>query len=283
MLLGSYPLMKYLASGFMAILLASTFSSPASAVTIDVTTWLAPNAFGSPSYNPAVANAITGLHDGLSSYGDPSLPTHFQSVTNVRSDQVVVTGFPSWMGQADPASVFGAAYANELGNRMHFGARIDGEGSQISISQLAFSATSTDPYNALAFAFGLGAFTYNLGYQGVLKGGDGVLWTNDDTFITGGVNTQLADGLVMRGPGNSFAAYCPGCTVEQQQAAILDVARYPGTDFQFTGNYTLGGASGSGTFNIAPVPEPATWALMLLGFGGAGAMLRRRKQVMSLA
>ncbi|MEK7549453.1 MAG: PEPxxWA-CTERM sorting domain-containing protein [Patescibacteria group bacterium] len=33
----------------------------------------------------------------------------------------------------------------------------------------------------------------------------------------------------------------------------------------------------------AAVPEPATWALMLLGFGGAGAMLRRRKQVTSLA
>ena len=28
---------------------------------------------------------------------------------------------------------------------------------------------------------------------------------------------------------------------------------------------------------IAPVPEPATWALMILGFGAAGAMLRRRQ------
>jgi hypothetical protein len=28
---------------------------------------------------------------------------------------------------------------------------------------------------------------------------------------------------------------------------------------------------------LAPVPEPATWAMMLIGFGLAGAMLRRRK------
>jgi hypothetical protein len=29
----------------------------------------------------------------------------------------------------------------------------------------------------------------------------------------------------------------------------------------------------------APVPEPATWALMIMGFGTAGAMLRRRRLV----
>lgn len=31
------------------------------------------------------------------------------------------------------------------------------------------------------------------------------------------------------------------------------------------------------------VPEPATWALMLLGFGSAGAMLRRRRSAMPAA
>lgn len=35
--------------------------------------------------------------------------------------------------------------------------------------------------------------------------------------------------------------------------------------------------SGTGTFSRAVVPEPGTWALMILGFGGAGAMLRRRR------
>jgi len=31
----------------------------------------------------------------------------------------------------------------------------------------------------------------------------------------------------------------------------------------------------------APVPEPASWALMILGFGGAGAVLRRRRPAMA--
>jgi hypothetical protein len=32
-----------------------------------------------------------------------------------------------------------------------------------------------------------------------------------------------------------------------------------------------------------PVPEPGTWALMIVGFGGAGAMLRRRRGVLAAA
>jgi len=35
--------------------------------------------------------------------------------------------------------------------------------------------------------------------------------------------------------------------------------------------------------SAATVPEPATWALMIAGFGGAGAMLRRRRTTADLA
>ena len=43
---------------------------------------------------------------------------------------------------------------------------------------------------------------------------------------------------------------------------------------------TLTGANGaySGTLNVSnAVPEPATWAMMLLGFGGMGFVMRRRR------
>jgi hypothetical protein len=39
----------------------------------------------------------------------------------------------------------------------------------------------------------------------------------------------------------------------------------------------------SDNFAAGVVPEPATWALMLSGFGGAGAMLRRRRTASALA
>ncbi|WP_296597607.1 PEPxxWA-CTERM sorting domain-containing protein [Phenylobacterium sp.] len=42
------------------------------------------------------------------------------------------------------------------------------------------------------------------------------------------------------------------------------------------GNYSNDSIGVDFTLEGGGVPEPATWALMILGFGGAGAMLRRR-------
>ena len=40
---------------------------------------------------------------------------------------------------------------------------------------------------------------------------------------------------------------------------------------------TSGNGSYSGVINVAAVPEPGTWAMMLLGFGAAGYAMRRRR------
>ena len=41
--------------------------------------------------------------------------------------------------------------------------------------------------------------------------------------------------------------------------------------------------SGAGTTQATDVPEPATWAMMLVGFGALGAVLRRRRGLTALA
>lgn len=257
-------------TGFLsaATLLLGMVTS-AGAITIDVTPWVAPNAYGSPSYDAAVANAVYALYHNLNSYGAAG-PEQFNAQSNVTASEVIVTGFNSWRGVAAP----GAPYQFELGNRMHFGLLINGQGSQFSISQLSFATTSSDPLNGLAWNWDLGSYQYGAGYQGILKGQDGLLFTGDDIFITNGSNTQLVDGLVGRGSGNSYDAYCPGCTVAQQQAAIDAAAAGPG--YTFTGVYTLGEVTGDDTFHISAVPETSTWVMMILGFAGMGVMAQRR-------
>jgi hypothetical protein len=50
--------------------------------------------------------------------------------------------------------------------------------------------------------------------------------------------------------------------------------------FLYTFNAGSGGGtvSGNASFLQSAVPEPATWALMLIGFGGIGVAMRRRRK-----
>ncbi len=208
-----------------ALLFGIALAPSAGAASIEVVPWLAPNAFGSPSFPTAQSNAVQAMYLGVSSFGTPGTPGYFQARSNVTTAEAVVTGFNSWLGKADPGTVFGSAFANELGNRMTFALRVDGGGTQFSISQMSFSMVSTDnPYNALNYSYAAGAYNYSAGFEGVLAGADGILWTADDTFVTSGSNAQLVDGLVGRGTGNSFAAYCTSCSLADQQTQIDNTA-----------------------------------------------------------
>ncbi len=57
--------------------------------------------------------------------------------------------------------------------------------------------------------------------------------------------------------------------------------------YSWTQKYTITATSGVGGRSASPtalstaVPEPGTWALMIMGFGGAGALLRSRRKVLA--
>lgn len=58
--------------------------------------------------------------------------------------------------------------------------------------------------------------------------------------------------------------------------------------YSVTARYTITAPTQSSTgslatISIAAVPEPGTWALMIMGFGGAGAMIRSRRKAMVAA
>jgi len=260
--------------GLLALLAVSAYGD---GLVISVYTSVAPNAYGSPSYSAYVSNAIYALENGLSSYGSPNDPSYYSQQTSIGPSQMIVTGFPSWDGQADPGTVFGAAYAGELGNRPLFGVVINAGTvlPSISISELSFSATSNDPGGLLNFGFAQGSYNYSSDYVGVIFGTGG----NPNTYITSGPNTQLVNEIVGRGSGNADAAYCTGCSIGQQQAAISALS----SDFigmtQFFGTYTLtdpilGTFTGSGDFDVTP--EPGTFGMMMGAALALGVVFMRR-------
>jgi hypothetical protein len=57
-----------------------------------------------------------------------------------------------------------------------------------------------------------------------------------------------------------------------------------GVNLADIGQVRLGGVgSFGGNVPGAVVPEPATWAMMIMGFGGVGALMRRRRHATRLA
>jgi hypothetical protein len=131
--------------------------------------------------------------------------------------------------------------------------------------------------------------------------------TFTDNFVINLTNSSLTNGSLISvslGAGNNIDFTCQTCSVRldgnlftlMSNAALgLDVFTLSPT-LLATGNHTLSvtgnivsgpTASYSGTinFNVPPpaVPEPATWAMMLLGFGATGLMMRRRNRRTVLA
>ena len=92
---------------------------------------------------------------------------------------------------------------------------------------------------------------------------------------------------------NAHSALAPGGYQNSEKISFgfLDPTYNKNLDDTFHLTYTVSGLA-SGPLTVtntvvlgagAAVPEPASWALMILGFGGAGAALRRSRRVSAAA
>ena len=93
----------------------------------------------------------------------------------------------------------------------------------------------------------------------------------------------------MAATGSTAAAFLAADT-QLQSAAFAGLGVFSGGNaltiagpwsetVRYTLNFTGGaGSNFNGTANLTAVPEPATWGLMLLGFGAMGGMLRTRSR-----
>jgi hypothetical protein len=94
-----------------------------------------------------------------------------------------------------------------------------------------------------------------------------MLGANDIDFSSITLDSIYAFTQTSFDPGTETWALMPGVVLNDGEHTVHVV----GTLHGVTGSY-------AGTLNVAAVPEPATWAMMLLGFGAIGVVFRRRRQ-----
>ena len=136
-----------------------------------------------------------------------------------------------------------------------------------------FSATITDDLGAFVHTF---EFTLNGANLGVATIGTIQLGAKDIDFssidLDGTAFTQV--GFDPSGENWQLlaTALTSGAHVLTVRGSVIGFGDRPGATY--TGSLNIDNGSGGGN----EIPEPSTWALMIMGFGGAGYMIRRRRR-----
>ena len=154
------------------------------------------------------------------------------------------------------------------------------------------SATGTGRLETDAFAFQAGDLvTFEFDYAGNRQGTfDSLffgfkspgLFTFKDVTITNGAVVNTTSQLIASSFGTSVGSLSPAApwthvTFTFTAGSTGSLAAYVGTTSSDARGPLLDNLKLSVGAPASAAPEPAGWAMMLLGFGGAGTLLRRRR------
>jgi hypothetical protein len=146
--------------------------------------------------------------------------------------------------------------------------------------------TNPPPYAESPFGTFSNAFDLKFGGGNNTVAGPFIFTVDNKDGITfAGLNPTIVNGqLVGLGTGLHFLSNTTG-TVGTGQNKVGPggwwfAADTSGTDSNCSPTCAVAGRD---AFLMTGVPEPATWALMIMGFGGLGAVMRRRKAAMLAA
>jgi len=279
----------YLAATITSLALY-TGSADAAVYSVDVMVANGPNQFGSPSYASYLANAREALQTGQSSVGgDPATtPTAYSAFANnafIHPGYAIASTFKSWIGTTNP----GAAFDQEIGNRLKFGLHIMSDGalaSQFNLSDVTYSLERGDPGNPGSGGFkALPGSIYDGQQQvGIDWGPDRIRGTADDIIYNSGESgisptINLIDELIYTGIGTAYSPLelSPPDTEQEQLdnrvAYILNLGALPTT---VTYNIVAGSGTDSGSGTVYyQIPEPSS---VVLGLLGIGLFLHRRSR-----
>ena len=193
---------------------------------------------------------------------------------------VVMTGAPAY---ADPAP-------NIIAGQW-YSFRFDNSGTPIYGPPFVTGFNGPLPGGGTAFSISAPtgtSWTINMATAGYITFTDLEISGDEfQVFINGVAATLATNNLIPSGQsglaGGFTSASGLGSSVgEDISAALLDANYSSGTFYLPAGLDTINAQflgyieNGDGAFFASSVPEPATWAIMLVGFGGIGFMLRRK-------
>src|SRR3954451_14502181 len=145
-----------------------------------------------------------------------------------------------------------------------------------SVVNLSVPTPTVSP-NGLTINFGQGPI-------GATQGGSFQFLTDTSAYLSNiqvGTSTsgETITGASLTGAGLGAVVFTFFHNGNNNGMTASDIFLNAGTTytFSFTGSGN-NAAAVTGNISLTPVPEPATWAMMLVGFAGIGMAVRRRRQ-----
>ena len=301
--------MKFAYASTLAFVLAASLAGAAAAETVTSDTLKDVNGSSGPVTATTTTDAngrattVTGPDGGAFRYSDPSAPKDTWQQQNVGAGGTV--GITKDFARSGNGSALfeGTGSGSKADLEIYFSSAVALSSlTSLSYDAIRDSSSTVFPHliNSLRLMIGdaNGVFTNTyLIFEPVYNGYPTASPIAEDTWYTfniSGSTTVFANNGNLVEPAG--AGPCSGCyaTLSAWQAAnatatIVGLSTGSGSGWNggtYRGavdniSFTAGAETKSYNFEVAAVPEPASWALMIGGFGLAGAMVRRRRAALA--